>query len=81
MRQRSFWLSLGALVAAWSSLITAQGSPSRLYDAIRTNDLARLQTMVRSASDATPKTTVADPADVRRSGGLHQAIETPVKAG
>ena len=55
MRQRSFWLSLGALVAAWSSLITAQGSPSKLYDAIRTNDLARLHTMVRSASDANSK--------------------------
>jgi ankyrin repeat protein len=55
MRHRGFWLSLGALVAAWSTLIAAQGSASRLYDAIRTNDLARLQTMVHSAADANTK--------------------------
>jgi ankyrin repeat protein len=42
-------------VAAWSLSITAQGSPNRLYDAIRTNDLARLQTMVHSAADANIK--------------------------
>ena len=29
-----------------------QGGPSRLYDAIRTNDLTRLQAMVHSAADA-----------------------------
>lgn len=55
MRHRGFWLSLGVLVAVWSSLVAAQGSASRLYDAIRTNDLARLQAMVHSAADANTK--------------------------
>lgn len=55
MRHRGFWVSLGVLVAAWSSLIAAQGSASRLYDAIRTNDLARLQAIVHSAADANTK--------------------------
>ena len=55
MRHRRFLVSLGALVAVWSSLLTAQGSPSRLYDAIRTNDLVGLQAMVHSATDANSK--------------------------
>jgi ankyrin repeat protein len=55
MRHRGFWVSVAVLAVAWSSLIAAQGSATRLYDAIRTNDLARLQAMVRSAADANSK--------------------------
>jgi ankyrin repeat protein len=55
MRHLGLWVSLGALVAAWSSLITAQSSPSRLYDAIRTNNRAGLRAMVHGAADANAK--------------------------
>ena len=55
MRHRGLWVSLGVLAAAWSSLITAQSSPSRLYDAIRTNNRAVLRQMVQSAADANTK--------------------------
>lgn len=52
MRYHGLWVSLGVLVVACSSLITAQTSPSRLYDAIRTDNRAALRAMVHSAADA-----------------------------
>jgi len=53
MRHRGFWVSVLALALIWSGSTVARVTVSdAVYDAIRTDNLARLRTLVRGAEDA-----------------------------